>query len=744
MVFIQKTWRLTALTGAGILIAAWGLALWHGHDVELQTFASADRRIQTMAEAYASHAALSLAIADESLQRLQETLKHEGPAGFARIAQIMSREDTYGGAINRAVLVGPDGRTRESYVNGKSVGSVDVSGRDYFKAFRDDPSDRVFVSEPIIGKTSGKWIVLFVRPVIADGKFAGVIFVGLDSAQWERVVKIPEKDGVLITLLSPENRIIARSHDPEHATGSQIALPASTLVSSYTFDYTSTIDGITRRSAIREIPDWGMRIVAGIDLDLLEAEVDKHNQIALLPALLLTLLLLPAIFISRYALHRQQAAEHERNEEAVRSRTVLESMSEGVLLVDGAGVVTFANDSAEKWLNTPCGTTFPEVLAASGLLLVTEDGAAYAAADPLAETCLQSGLTLDDAWLVETNREKNRQWLAMCAHPLFTEEGKISGAVITLDDRTDEHERIADAEMSRTILDRMNDAVMVTDARANILMVNAAYLHLSGFSEHELLGNTASIGHSERHDDAFWAEMWQTLTQQGRWTGKVWNRRKDGCEYCLWHTITAVRDLRGRIVRYVAVSRDITEQQAQEASLWQRANFDPLTGLANRTRFEDRLTQMLNHVARHEHAFAVCYLDLDRFKPVNDTLGHAAGDAVLRQAAQRMRAVVRKEDTLARIGGDEFALLMPRLKTAEDCTRVAEKIIAALNQPFVVTEGSAQIGVSIGMAVYPRHGGDATALTGNADRALYRAKADGRNVWRFAELDEINDSGKSS
>lgn len=516
MAFIQKIWRLIALAGIGILIAAWGLALWHSHDIKQQTFASADRRMQTMAEAYASHAALSLAIADESLQRLQETLKHEGPEGFARIAKIMSREDTYGGAINRAVLVGPDGRTGESYVNGNSVGSVDVSERDYFKAFRDNPTDRVFVSEPIIGKSSGKWIVLFVRPVINNGKFAGVIFVGLDSAQWGRVVKIPETDGVLITLLSPENRIIACSHNPEHATGKLIVLPASTLMSNPPFDYTSPIDNITRRSAMRDVPDWGMRIVAGIDLDLLNAEVDKHNQIALLPALLLTLLLLPTIFIGRYALRRQQAAERERNEETARSRTVLESMSEGVLLIDSAGVITFANNSATKWLDTPCTTTFSEALTASGLSLVTEDGTAYAIADPLSSTCLQSGLTLDDAWLVETDQEKNRQWLSICAHPLFMENGKVRGAVITLVDRTDEHERITDAEMSRTILDRMNDAVMITDARASILMANAAYLHLSGFAEHELLGSMASIGHSERHDEAFWAEMWQTLTQQGK------------------------------------------------------------------------------------------------------------------------------------------------------------------------------------------------------------------------------------
>ncbi|MDQ5945266.1 MAG: hypothetical protein QG619_686, partial [Pseudomonadota bacterium] len=375
---------------------------------------------------------------------------------------------------------------------------------------------------------------------------------------------------------------------------------------------------------------------------------------------------------------------------------------------------------------------FPDALAAAGMSLVTEDGNPYAIANPLGFVCLESGLEVDDAWLMDSDPQKRLQWLAMRARPLLADDSKISGAVITIVDRTDEHERISDAEMSRTILSRMNDAVMVTDARANILMVNSAYTRLSGYSETELIGKTANIGRSERQDSAFWAAMWQALTQQKKWSGKVWNLKKDGSEYCVWHTITAVHDLRGRVVRYVAVSRDITDQQEKEADLWRRANFDPLTGLANRTRFDDRLTQLLASATRHKQAFAVCYLDLDRFKPVNDTLGHAAGDELLRQVAQRMRTTLREEDLLARIGGDEFALLIPRVASADSALVVARKILAAIELPFVLVAGTANIGVSLGIAVCPDHGQSAEALLAAADTALYAAKAAGRNTWRLA------------
>lgn len=736
----NNLWRLIGGVSLAVLAVAWSLALVHSRDVRQKTLAEGGWQMETMAEAYASHAQLSLAVADETLQRLQQVLNHDGEAAFGRVARIISREDAVVGNIDRVVLVGPDGRTGESYVKGEKVVSVDVSDREYFKAFRDDPTDRIFVTEPIIGKTSGKWIILFARPVLAKGRFAGLIFVGLEAGSLAHLVKTSENSGVTITLLSPGGRIIARSAAAEEAIGKRLAVPDQAQEGGSAFPFTSPIDGITRLSATRSVPDWGMRIVAGIDLNKLENEITAHNRIAVIPALLLTLLLAPAALLVRRAVRAQQAAERARLSEATRSRKVLEDMNEGVLLIARDGQISFANDAAQGWLGEPVGRPFQKALEAAGLSLVTEDGMPFAVSNPLEHLCLQSGLGLEGAWLLDSASEQER-WLALRAHPLFDDENQISGAIATIVDRSGEHERITEAEMSKTVLARMSDAVLITDAQTTIRMINAAFTRLSGYSAEEAVGQKPAFLGSERHDDVFWATVWETLKRDGNWSGKVWNRHKNGHEYCVWHTITAVRDLGGRVSRYVAVSRDITEQQAQEADLWQRANFDPLTGLANRARFEDRLAQTFTHVARHEHAFAICYLDLDRFKPVNDTLGHAAGDAVLRQVAQRMRAVVRKDDTLARIGGDEFALLIPRLKSVDGTIRVAEKIISALNLPFVIDEGTAKIGVSIGIAIYPQHGKDAATLTANADRALYRAKAEGRNTWRFAEGDTENPDG---
>ncbi|MCP5267527.1 MAG: diguanylate cyclase [Zoogloeaceae bacterium] len=727
----QNTWRQITRVGIIIVITAWAIAFWQRHEVEQKLYADTGLRMQAMAETYASHAGLSMAIADESLKRLQDILQHDGEEAFGLAARFMSRTDTLGGAINRVALTDAHGRTRHAYQDGMMVASADVSGRDYFKAFRDDPSDRIVVTEPILGKASGKWIVLFVRPIRSDGKFAGVIFVGIGVEKLSQLLSIPKEKGLLITLLSPGNHVVARSVAGEQMIGRELQLPPDTADGT-TFDMLNPLDGVTRRVAVSRVPDWGMHVIAGMDDAVIRNEVNEQARMTLLPPLLLSLLLLPAAFVIRRAFHHQKKAEHERNLEAARSQTVLEGMSEGVLLVDAQGRIIFSNEAATRWIPGQHGASFTEAIATSGLALTTEDGNPYAVEDPLRHVCLESGQDLDDIWLVETDPQKQMQWLAMRARPLSSAEGTISGAIVTLDNRTDEHERIADAEMSRTILARMNDAVLITDARADILMVNRAYVDLSGYSETELIGKPASIVRSERHDDAFWAAVWQSLTQQKKWSGTVWNQRKDGREYCVWHIITAVQDQRGRVVRYVAVSRDITEQQENEAELWQRANSDPLTGLANRCCFNDRLTQSLEASARHQQTFAVLYLDLDRFKPVNDALGHAAGDEVLRQVARRLQASLRSEDTLARIGGDEFALLMPRIALAQDAVVVATKILAAINTPLELFAGTVNVGVSIGIAVCPAHGNTATSLLAAADSALYVAKSEGRNTWRMA------------
>jgi diguanylate cyclase (GGDEF)-like protein/PAS domain S-box-containing protein len=447
-----------------------------------------------------------------------------------------------------------------------------------------------------------------------------------------------------------------------------------------------------------------------------------------LPATLLTLLLGATMPLVRGASLRLQSSYRVVGREIRRSRKVLESMNEGVLLLDTRGRVRFANIAARRWLPEARGHRFSSAIARAGFTLTHEDGSPLADADPIRSFCLTRGSDLEGVWLTRTEGHDDA-WLAVSIRVLRDEYDAVSGATLTITDRSEEHERLNESAMSASILENMHDAVMITDAQGMIVRINPAFTNLTGYAPEELVGQLADRLRSDKNDADYPADFWHQLAQHGRWSGRQWSRRKSGDDYCAWQTATAIRDTRGQTVRCIFVSRDITDQEMRENELWQRANFDPLTGLANRTRFADRLEQVLRHAHRHEHSFALCYLDLDHFKPVNDTFGHAAGDTLLRLVALRIGTVLREEDLLARIGGDEFALLLPQTQTRGDSTRVAEKIVDALGTPFALTEGLVRIGTSIGIAQYPDDGETAAALTASADRALYRAKADGRNRW---------------
>lgn len=728
----DRNFRLLLLLALLVVATSWAIAIAHSVSVKNDTLARAAREVETTAASYATHTEMALAVADETLLRLRETAIHNGDAGFRAVAQTISAPAAIGG-MNRAGLVNLNGRTRAIFLDGREASPVDVSDRAYFRALLADPTDRLIISEPLQGKLNGEWVILFARPLLKANKLDGVIFVAARVNRLGHHLPGITRPGMIYTVLSPENRILAHSVNAETLIGEQVVLPPEMQGNVDAIDFGSPLDGVTRLSAIRRVPDWGLGIYTGIDRTVLDGEISEHTNAAILPATLLTIVIAGAVLAVRLSQVRRLAAEQARDAEAQRSHSLLQSMTEGVLLVNGDGTVDFANAAADTWLNAPLGKPVDQALATADTGLVTEDGGPFAIADPVSYLCLQSGLPLEDAWLhcAKGTLPKEERWLGVRAHPLSEEPGRISGAIVTLTDRTDEHDRMADAEMAKTVLTSMNDAVMITDPKGRILAVNPAFRRMTGYAlDSEVLGQTPALLRSSRQDAAFWAGMWKTLNEHNHWSGRVWNCRKDGSEYCVWHTITGVRDLRGRLVRYVAVSRDITDQEAQERDLWRRANFDPLTGLANRVRFEDRLNQALSHAQRHKHDFAVCYLDLDRFKPVNDQYGHAAGDALLRHVAERMSAVMRQEDTLARIGGDEFALLIPRIESPEAVFSVAEKIIGTINNPFSLDEGTVQIGVSIGIALYPQHGEEADALLANADAALYRAKADGRNVRR--------------
>jgi diguanylate cyclase (GGDEF)-like protein/PAS domain S-box-containing protein len=281
--------------------------------------------------------------------------------------------------------------------------------------------------------------------------------------------------------------------------------------------------------------------------------------------------------------------------------------------------------------------------------------------------------------------------------------------------------------LAATVVNTVEEAVVVTGPDNNIIAVNPAFTVITGYTPEEAIGRNPRILSSGRHTQEFYRELWQTLLAKGSWHGEIWDKRKNGEIYIKWLSVRLVRDESGALTHHIGVFSDISERKSAEEKIKQLAYFDTLTTLPNRTLFGDRLQQAITRAQRDKGHFSLMFLDLDRFKHINDTLGHDFGDWMLKESAQRLLEAVRASDTISRIGGDEFVVLLPNTETEKDALGVAEKILHALGQPFERAGHSLRISASIGIAIYPQHGRDGRTLIKNADAAMYSAKGRGRN-----------------
>jgi diguanylate cyclase (GGDEF)-like protein/PAS domain S-box-containing protein len=288
-----------------------------------------------------------------------------------------------------------------------------------------------------------------------------------------------------------------------------------------------------------------------------------------------------------------------------------------------------------------------------------------------------------------------------------------------------------DLNLARKVIEASLDGIMIVDAQHKIEFVNPAFSHMTGYSADEIIGQNPRVLQSGHHDDAFYKHMYTVLATQDYWQGEIWNRRKNGEIYPEWLTINVIRDEHGDISQYAAIFSDITERKKTEERIKNLAYFDVLTGLPNRRLFTDRLQIAIANAHRHNNQLAIMFLDLDLFKRINDSLGHGVGDQVLIETAARISHCVREGDTVGRLGGDEFTVLLPELEHLEDAAKLAERVIAHVRQPFVVDDHELYVTTSIGIAVYPEDGATVEVLIKNADTAMYRAKDLGRNSFQL-------------
>ncbi len=285
--------------------------------------------------------------------------------------------------------------------------------------------------------------------------------------------------------------------------------------------------------------------------------------------------------------------------------------------------------------------------------------------------------------------------------------------------------------LAERVIENSLEGVMVTDAEGRIVSVNPAFTRLTGYRADEVLGRSPGVLSSGRQSPAFYKRMWDELKTEGRWQGEIWNRRKSGEIYPELLHITSIRDPKGQITHYAALFTDISRLKETEARIRDLAYYDPLTGLPNRRLLEDRLLVALSHAARTNNRLAVMFVDLDRFKRINDSLGHAVGDRVLIELARRIQACLREDDTVARMGGDEFVVVLGRLAQPDDAAVTARRIVAALRCPIVIDERELVVTTSVGVSIYPDDSQDGSTLIKNADIAMYRAKEEGRNSFQL-------------
>jgi diguanylate cyclase (GGDEF)-like protein/PAS domain S-box-containing protein len=282
-----------------------------------------------------------------------------------------------------------------------------------------------------------------------------------------------------------------------------------------------------------------------------------------------------------------------------------------------------------------------------------------------------------------------------------------------------------------------NDGVIITDVENNIIEVNPAFTELTGYAHDEVIGKSPRLLSSGKQGAEFYEDMWKILNKNGHWEGELWSRRKDGVAFLEKLSIYTLKDAQDKVVNRIGVFSDITQMRAEQETVAHHAQHDFLTNLPNRMLFRDRFKQQLARCRRNKRKFAVLYIDLDRFKLVNDTLGHQMGDQLLIAVAGRLKSQVREIDTVSRLGGDEFAILVSEVTSHNDVTNLAEKILVALSLPYIIDGHTINSSGSLGIAVYPDDGADMDTILNKADASMYKVKRSSSNT--YSENNTVQD-----
>ena len=361
---------------------------------------------------------------------------------------------------------------------------------------------------------------------------------------------------------------------------------------------------------------------------------------------------------------------------------------------------------------------------------------------PQGESLRQSALTDEATWQsgrashmqeVADDGQGNLRWLDVIRVPTFGRRGQRLHLLMVRRDITDQRIAATKLELAGRVLEQSTDGIIVTDEQNRIIMVNGAFTEITGYQSNEVLGRDPHILASGQHDPSFFQHMWKVLAEEGRWAGEIWNRRKNGEVYPQWMSLSALHQrAHGEVTHYVAAFSDLSSRKAAEEKIAYLSSQDVITGLPNRAHVALRSTLVLKHAKTTHEQVAMIVIDVDNFKTLNDSLGHAAGDQMLREVGQRLSQFADERSVVGRLSGDEFLILLRNVQGTADAAHMVTALMDAVGQPMVLADMPVNVSISAGIAMFPADGDQFDALFGRADSALYAAKRGGRGTYQFA------------
>ncbi len=411
--------------------------------------------------------------------------------------------------------------------------------------------------------------------------------------------------------------------------------------------------------------------------------------------------------------------------------SVLESLTFRLVVIDPSTFEVEMSNSAAKRYSEQINLHSPESHKCFSFLHSDSSFCNRGKSCPLA-VVVESGQAISVEYSRKSDQSGVKHYYELKGYPIFDATGKkVTKIIESITDITERKLAEDSQRIAAEAIDNVMEGILVVDTAGVIEFANPAFFSATGYKPSDVIGRHLSFLKSEKHSDAFYQQIWRSLKMNGLWRGEVWSNRKSGESYPQWLSVTGIKDKSGMVTHYVGASRDITLIKEAEEEIKYQAYHDPLTHLPNRLLFRDRLQHAIARALRKKGRIAVLFIDLDHFKNFNDSLGHTFGDHLLQVVAEKFVSCVREGDTVARIGGDEFTVIMEDIGSDEDVVVVANKLIGIFDEHINVNGENVYLGASIGISIYPDDGEDVESLTKLADTAMYSVKDEGRNGYRF-------------